>query len=80
MNATLPGRMAALAAVVGIVSVLVFPVGGVAAAPPSRPNIVLIMADDFGYECLAANGGESTEQAAAANSLRGAMAAFATAW
>lgn len=24
-----------------------------------KPNIVLIMADDFGYECLAANGGES---------------------
>jgi arylsulfatase A len=25
----------------------------------SRPNIVLIMADDMGYECVAANGGES---------------------
>ncbi len=25
----------------------------------SRPNIVLILADDFGYECVAANGGES---------------------
>ncbi len=25
----------------------------------SRPNIVLIMADDFGYECVAANGGQS---------------------
>jgi arylsulfatase A len=24
-----------------------------------RPNIVLIMADDFGYECVAANGGQS---------------------
>lgn len=24
-----------------------------------RPNIVLIMADDFGYECVTANGGES---------------------
>ena len=25
----------------------------------ARPNIILIMADDFGYECLTANGGES---------------------
>ena len=24
-----------------------------------KPNIVLIMADDLGYECLAANGGTS---------------------
>ncbi|MGD9745594.1 MAG: sulfatase-like hydrolase/transferase [Verrucomicrobiales bacterium] len=26
---------------------------------PERPNLVLIMADDFGYECLGANGGQS---------------------
>ena len=26
-------------------------------AAADRPNIVLIMADDFGYECVAANGG-----------------------
>src|SRR5687768_16718538 len=26
---------------------------------PCRPNIVLILADDFGYECVTANGGES---------------------
>ena len=25
----------------------------------SKPNIVLIMADDFGYECVSANGGQS---------------------
>lgn len=24
-----------------------------------KPNVILIMADDFGYECVAANGGES---------------------
>ena len=30
-----------------------------AAEPASRPNIIVIMADDFGFECVAANGGES---------------------
>lgn len=30
-----------------------------APAAGARPNIVLIMADDLGYECIAANGGES---------------------
>jgi arylsulfatase A len=30
-----------------------------AGAADARPNIVLIMADDFGYECIAANGGTS---------------------
>lgn len=29
------------------------------AAAPQRPNIILIMADDFGYECVTANGGQS---------------------
>jgi len=28
-------------------------------ATEERPNVVLILLDDFGYECLAANGGES---------------------
>jgi len=28
-------------------------------AAADRPNVVLIMADDFGYECVQANGGES---------------------
>src|SRR5262245_22583768 len=27
--------------------------------PASRPNVILILADDFGYECVAANGGRS---------------------
>jgi arylsulfatase A len=35
----------------------VFTAGAASAA--SRPNIILIMADDFGYECVTANGGQS---------------------
>ena len=30
-----------------------------AATATRKPNIVLIMADDFGYECVTANGGQS---------------------
>jgi arylsulfatase A len=30
-----------------------------AAASPRPPNVILIMADDFGYECVTANGGQS---------------------
>ena len=30
-----------------------------AAEPTARPNVILIMADDHGYECLGANGGAS---------------------
>jgi arylsulfatase A len=32
---------------------------GVSARAAEKPNIVLIMADDFGYECVTANGGQS---------------------
>lgn len=31
----------------------------VAAEPPRKPNVILIMADDLGYECIGANGGTS---------------------
>lgn len=31
------------------------------AGDDARPNIIVIMADDFGYECVRANGGESYE-------------------
>ena len=29
------------------------------AVAAERPNVILIMVDDFGYECITANGGES---------------------
>jgi len=32
---------------------------GTSASAPARPNIVLILVDDFGYECITANGGQS---------------------
>ena len=35
------------------------PITSATAARPGSPNVVLIMADDFGYECVGANGGES---------------------
>jgi len=31
----------------------------ISAAPRKAPNVILIMADDFGYECVGANGGTS---------------------
>ena len=53
-----------------LAALLLAPPEGLTAAEPSKPNIVLIladaqpniiliMADDFGYECLTANGGQS---------------------
>lgn len=47
-----------LAQAVGIVAALAL-MAGESIAAESRPNVVLIMADDFGYECVGANGGQS---------------------
>ena len=38
---------------------VIFAISLCAASAHARPNIVLIMADDFGYECVSANGGTS---------------------
>ncbi len=35
--------------------------GPASAAPPAKPNFIVILADDIGYECLGANGCESYE-------------------
>jgi arylsulfatase A len=44
-----------------IVGAFLILLGGFAAAVSAadRPNLILIMADDFGHECVGANGGES---------------------
>jgi arylsulfatase A len=47
-----------LGAVLSLTAALALP-QAVAAAERPRPNIVLIVADDFGYECVGANGGQS---------------------
>ena len=43
---------------VGLLSVVAAAPAG-AAAPAAKPNIIVILADDFGFECVAANGGQS---------------------
>jgi len=52
MGLALPWARAALMAVGIAANATVVP-----AAPP--PNLIVILADDFGYECVTANGGES---------------------
>jgi arylsulfatase A len=52
---TLKLLFATLAAACGLISIAV----GVGGAAEPKPNIILIMADDFGYECVTANGGQS---------------------
>ena len=45
--------------IVLLIALMVTPFASSRAAVNSRPNIILIMADDFGYECVTANGGQS---------------------
>lgn len=47
--------LATLAAACSFVSLF----AGIGSAAEAKPNIILIMVDDFGYECLTANGGQS---------------------
>ena len=44
--------------VLRLVTLCLFP-AALTAASPRQPNLVVILADDFGYECITANGGES---------------------
>lgn len=41
-----------------LIALCLFPTA-LSAASPRQPNLVVILADDFGYECITANGGES---------------------
>ena len=51
----------ALALAIALLPAALLPLGPRAqeAAPAARPNVVLILADDFGYECVGADGGTS---------------------
>ncbi len=46
-------------AILGLIAGLSISLAPACAADAATPNIVLIMADDFGYECVTANGGQS---------------------
>ena len=53
-------KKAALLASAGLLAALPLAMHAAEAGRPStKPNIVLILADDFGYECVTANGGQS---------------------
>lgn len=52
---TLKPILVTLAAACGLISIA----DGSCCAAEAKPNIILIMADDFGYECVTANGGQS---------------------
>ena len=42
-----------------LIAISVCPTATALGADQDRPNVVLIMVDDFGYECITANGGQS---------------------
>ncbi len=52
-------RLAMKLATALLFALLFTPFASSHASENSRPNIILIMVDDFGYECITANGGQS---------------------
>ena len=51
--------MIAILARLAVAACFAFVLATPAAAAAGRPNVVLVMIDDFGYECVGANGSTS---------------------
>jgi arylsulfatase A len=55
----LPGRSKRVSVRLTLTALMLAVAGVSAATTAAKPNVVLILIDDFGYECVTANGGES---------------------